>query len=198
MRLNLSHLPLTSSASMAVVAAKKKAKQPMITKLVLQGPKIYGSLLVEMAKHEVGKNLISLHFVSVKTTTQTKLQGSIVEFFRTLPRLEELKVPQHLATSAGSLRLTLLNPLSAARSGSSTLLRVLHLEGGNDVITFRRFTLSDLEKLGELDENRLSAQSNIIRCIHDASVLLSRDPCTGIGIATPARRFGMPNKFKYF
>ena len=122
----------------------------MISKLVLQGPKIYGSLLVKMVQLQAGQNLKSLSFVNVKTTQKTKLELSITDFFRSLPRVEELHVPQELATAAGNLRLALLNPLSAARSGPSTLLKVLRLGGCDYLTAFRRLNLSDLEQIGEL------------------------------------------------
>ena len=144
-----------------MVAAKKKANQPMISKLVLEGPKIYGSLLAEITKHQVGQNLTSLHFVWVKTTNQTKLGGSIVDFFRSLPRLEELHMPQDLATIASSMRKTILNPLSSARSGSSTLLRVLRLSGGS--YSFGSLGLSEIEQIGEFDKKKCLSkmQTNI-------------------------------------
>ena len=144
-----------------MVAAKKKAKQPMISKLVLQGPKIYGSLIAYMTKHRVGQNLTSLHFVSVKSTDSSKLERSLADFFRSLPRLEELHVPQSLVTISGSMHTTLLNPLSAARSGSSTLLRVLWLSG--EATSFRGCDLSELEQIGEFDKEKCvsKTQSNI-------------------------------------
>lgn len=90
-----------------LAAAKKKAKKPMdITKLVLHGPKIYGSLISEMIKNEIGRSLTSLSFVSVSQTQKTKIEGSVAEFFRSCSQLEELYIPQNMAVAAGSLRST--------------------------------------------------------------------------------------------
>ena len=89
-----------------LVAAKKKTKNaPMITKLVLQGPKIYGTLLAELKKSEIGKTLTYLRFENVKTTAQTKLANSLPDLLRSLPLLEELYLPQSLAVD-GSLHTT--------------------------------------------------------------------------------------------
>lgn len=133
-----------------LVAAKKKAKNaPMITKLVLQGPKIYGTLLAELKKSEIGKTLTYLRFENVKITAQTKLANSLPDLLRSLPRLEELYLPQSLAVD-GSLHTTVLGPLSAARSGSkSTLLRVLDLTTENHVYSHNRLSLHDLSRIGE-------------------------------------------------
>jgi hypothetical protein len=133
-----------------LVAAKKKAKNaPMITKLVLQGPKIYGTLLTELKKAEIGKSLTYLRFENVKITAQTKLANSLPDLLRSLPRLEELYLPQSLAVD-GSLHTTVLGPLSAARSGSkSTLLRVLDLTTENHVYSHNRLSLHDLSRIGE-------------------------------------------------
>ena len=121
----------------------------MITKLVLQGPKIYGTLLAELKKSEIGKTLTYLRFESVKITAQTKLANSLPDLLRSLPRLEELYLPQSLAVD-GSLHTTVLGPLSAARSGSkSTLLRVLDLTTENHVYSHNRLSLHDLSRIGE-------------------------------------------------
>jgi hypothetical protein len=144
-----------------LVAAKKKAKAPMITKLVLHGPKIYGSLISELIKNEVGKSLTSLTFHDVKTTAQAKLAGAIGNLFRTLPVLEELYMPQRLASesySAPNLHSNVFVPLKTARSGASTLLRVLDLD---DRTSFNQVSLLDLSKIGssapEMEVLRLAA-----------------------------------------
>ena len=67
------HNPNIFAFSDTVAAAKKKGKKPMISKLVLDGPKIYGSLVSEMIKNQIGANLTSLTFKCVKVTNQTKL-----------------------------------------------------------------------------------------------------------------------------
>ena len=129
-------------------AAKKKAKngQPL-SKLILYGPKIYGSLMSEMVRSEVGSGLTSITFSSVNLTQKTKLQGSTAEFFRTCSQLEEVKIPQVLATADGSLRASLISPLSAARSNSTTLLRVLDLTSGGYGAE-RQLTLREISQLG--------------------------------------------------
>ena len=148
-----------------MAAAKKKAKKPMISKLVLHGPKIYGSLMGEMVKNDIGQSLKSLSFVSVKMTNQTKLEGSIADLLRSLPRLEELYMPQNLAVAVGNLRMTVLGPLSAARSGSSTLLRVLDLgESGLNTMSFQRLRLPDLAQIGMLDIYTAAFRWRLFQC----------------------------------
>ncbi|KAL7498031.1 hypothetical protein ACHAWT_005986 [Skeletonema menzelii] len=141
-----------------LVAAKKKANAPMITKLVLHGPKIYGSLIPELIKNEVGKNLTSLIFHSVSVTQKTKLGGALASLFKSLPRLEELEMPQRAAVEMGNLHPTVLSPLRTARSGASTLLRVLDL--GQDGWG-RKVSLEAISKLGnsapELEVLRLGS-----------------------------------------
>ena len=142
----------------------------MISKLVLQGPWICGSLLTYMAKHRVGQNLTSARFVSLKS----KLGESLAYFFRSLPRLEELHVPHHFVTITTSMRKTLLNPLSAARSGSSTLLRILWLGIG-----FRSLGLDELKRIGEFDKGKCvsKTQSNISHdCINLIFCVLLKEP----------------------
>jgi len=139
-----------------LVAAKKKAKEPMISKLVLHGPKIYGSLIPELTKNEIGKTLTSLTFHDVKTTQQTKLAGAIGDLLRSLPALSELYMPSELGNNLHSL---VFVPLMAARSGAPTLLRVLDL--GERSSVFDQTSLMDLSKIGtsapELEVLRLAA-----------------------------------------
>ena len=91
-----------------LATAKKKAKTSpsTLTKLVLHGPKIYGTLIAELVKNDVGRGLTSLSFENVKQTQQTKLGGSVVDLFRSCTQLEELYISQQLATAAGTLRST--------------------------------------------------------------------------------------------
>ncbi|KAK1738660.1 hypothetical protein QTG54_010690 [Skeletonema marinoi] len=171
-----------------LVAAKKKAKAPMITKLVLHGPKIYGSLIPELTKNEVGKNLTSLTFHDVKATQQTKLGGAIGDFFKSLPLLEELYMPQSLASELGNIHPKVLSPLKAARAGASTLLRVLDL--GDRSSLFNKIGLEDLSTLGtsapELEVLRLGSvqRPNARRAasllLGDLSDLLMGDPAERI------------------
>ena len=128
-----------------LVAAKKKAKEPMITKLVLHGPKIYGSLIPELKKSGIGKTLTSLTFHQVKTTQQSKLEGAIDDLFRSLPFLEELYIPQGVVDS--SLKAKVFAPLQAARGGGKTLLRVLDLWDNSSWT--RRVRLSDVLMIGK-------------------------------------------------
>lgn len=127
-----------------LVASKKKA--PMITKLVLYGPKIYGSLMAELTKNEIGKTLKCLCFHDVTVNQKTKLASSIADLFRSLPFLEELYIPQSLT---GNLASTVLAPLASARGGSSTLLRVLDLTTERFVYSGDRLSLFALSKIGE-------------------------------------------------
>jgi hypothetical protein len=91
-----------------LATAKKKAKtsSSTLTKLVLHGPKIYGTLIAEVVKNDVGRGLTSLSFENVKQTQQTKLGGSVVDLFRSCTQLEELYISQQLATAAGTLHST--------------------------------------------------------------------------------------------
>ena len=75
-----------------VVAAKKKAKKSVdLTKLVLVGPKIYGSVLAEGIKGGVGPTLTSLTIREVKTTKQSKMgEGCVLDLLRTCRNLQEL------------------------------------------------------------------------------------------------------------
>ena len=142
----------------ALVAAKKKDKAPMITKLVLHGPKIYGSLIPELIKNEVGKNLTSLIFRDVSITQKTKLGAALPDLFKCLPRLEELDMPQSAALEMGNINPNVMSPLREARSGASTLLRVLDL--GKD-FWGNKFSLEAISKLGtsapELEVLRLGS-----------------------------------------
>ena len=114
-----------------LVAAKKKAKKSMdLTKLVLVGPKIYGSVIAEAIKGGIGQTLTSLTIKDVKTTKQTKLgEGCILDLFRICCSLQKLVMPQSLAVENTTLRAHLA-ALSAARSGATTLLRVLDMNDG--------------------------------------------------------------------
>lgn len=122
-----------------LVAAKKAAGAPMITKLVLHGQKIYGSLIPVLTKNEVGKNLTSLSFYNVSFTQKTKLGEALGDLFKTLTYLEELHMPLD-----GDFHPEVMSPLKRARSGASTLLRVLDITGG----WRSRVSLGDLSKLG--------------------------------------------------
>lgn len=114
-----------------LVAAKKKAKKSMdLTKLVLVGPKIYGSVVAEAVKGGIGSTLKSLILQDVKYTKQTKLsEGCVLDLLRICRNLQELAMPQSLATENSTLRAHLA-ALSEARSGATTLLRVLNLNDG--------------------------------------------------------------------
>ena len=135
-----------------------------------------------MVKNDVGRGLTSLSFENVKLTQQTKLEGSVGDLFRSCTQLEELYIPQQLATAAGSLRSTgksryvvlviflfksiivingilsqlfaVLRPLSAARSGSSSLLRVLDVSNRGG-FGEERLTLSEISQLGEFETREL-------------------------------------------
>ena len=113
-----------------LVAAKRKVKKPMdLTKLVLVGPKIYGSVVAEAIKGGIGPTLTSLTIVDVKMTKQTKMgEGCVLNLLRACSRLQELAMPQTLVVENTTLRAHLA-ALSAARSGATTLLRVLDMSG---------------------------------------------------------------------
>lgn len=121
-----------------LVEAKKKAGAPMITKLVLDGPKIYGSLIPVLTKNEVGKNLTSLSFYNISFTQKTKLGDALGDLFKTLAHLEELHMPLN-----GDIHPQVMSPLKRARAGASTLLRVLNITRQESNIS-----LGDLAKLG--------------------------------------------------
>jgi len=141
---------------------KSSGKKKNLSKLVLHGPKIYGSLMAECVRQETGAGLKYLQFSQVKQTNSTKLEGSVAAFFRTCSQLEELYMPQALASASG-LRATLTSSLSAARAGSTTLLRVLDLSSGGGSFDEQRLQLRDIADLGtvcpELEVLRLAAAS---------------------------------------
>ena len=58
-------------------------------------------------------------------------------------------MPQALASASG-LRATLTSSLSAARSGSTTLLRVLDLSSGGGSFDEQRLQLRDIADLGSV------------------------------------------------
>lgn len=123
-----------------LVEAKKKAGAPMITKLVLHGPKIYGSLIPVLTKNEVGKNLTSLSFYNVSFTQKTKLGDALGDLFKTLTHLEELYMPLN-----GEIHPQLMSPLKRARAGASTILRVLDITGDS---WRSKISLGDLARIG--------------------------------------------------
>lgn len=65
-----------------LVAAKKKTKNaPMITKLVLQGPKIYGTLLAELKKAEMGRLSPILDLKTSRLQLKQSLQTPFLIYF---------------------------------------------------------------------------------------------------------------------
>jgi len=138
-----------------LVAAKKKAKKSMdLEKLVLQGPKIYGSVLAEAIKGGVGPTLTSLALIDTKHTKQTKLaEGGVINLLQTCRSLQELVIPQALVVEQNTLRAH-LTALSAARSGATTLLRVLDMNHrGSSTWGADRLRLSEIAGIGEWWEN---------------------------------------------
>jgi len=134
-----------------LVAAKKKAKAPMnLDKLVLQGPKIYGSVLAEAIKGGVGPTLTSLELIDTKHNKQAKLtEGGVIDLLMTCRSLQELVLPQALVVEQNTLRAH-LSALSTARSGATTLLRVLDMKcSGWSTWPEEHLRLSDIADLGE-------------------------------------------------
>ena len=147
-----------------LVAAKKKAKKSMdLTKLVLFGPKIYGSVIAEAIKGGIGPALTSLTIADVKTTKQTKMsEGCVLDLLRTCSRLQELVMPQTLVVENSTLRAHLA-ALSAARSGATTLLRVLDMSGSTWGADRMRFAeIADIGKYApELEVLQLEMATGI-------------------------------------
>ena len=144
---------------------KNSGKKKNLSKLVLHGPKIYGSLMGELVRQETGAGLKTIEFSQVKQTQSTKLEGSVADFFRTCSQLEEIYMPQALAT-AGTLRASLTSPLMSARAGSATLLRVLDLSSsGYNSFAEQQMTVRDIATLGrvapELEVLKLVAVSGV-------------------------------------
>ena len=149
-----------------LVAAKKKAKKSMnLEKLILQGPKIYASVLAEATKGGFGPTLAYLELVDVKHTKSTKLaEGSVIDLLRTCCSLQELVLPQGLVVEQSTL-LAHLAALSAARSGATTLLRVFDMGGDSWSWCADRLRLSDMTDVGkyapELEVLRLNLATGI-------------------------------------
>jgi len=133
-----------------LLAAKKKAKKSMdLEKLVLQGPKIYASVLAEAVKGQIGPTLKCLAIRDVKTTKQTKMaEGGVMDLLRTCRSLQELVLPQALVVELSTLRAHLV-ALSAARSGATTLLRVLDMNRGSSTWGADRLRLTELADIGK-------------------------------------------------
>lgn len=134
-----------------LAAAKKNAgvSSMNLRTLILEGPKIYASVVNEAVKNKIGPTLSTLSFVRVKTTKQTKLgEGNCIpNLLMTCSRLEALHMPQALAVESNTLRAH-LSALSLARSGAATLLRVLDLNRGESEWGADLLTLQDITKLG--------------------------------------------------
>jgi len=134
-----------------LLAAKKKAKKSMdLEKLVLQGPKIYASVLAEAVKGSIGPALTSLALLETKHTKQTKLaEGGVVDLLRTCRNLQELVMPQALVVEHSTIRAH-LSALSEARSGATTLLRVLDMNHrGSSTWGADRLRFSEVADIGK-------------------------------------------------
>ena len=144
---------------------KKLVAAKDLTKLVLFGPKIYGSVIAEAIKGGIGPTLTSLTIADVKTSKQTKMsEGCVLDLLRACSRLQELVMPQALATENSTLRAHLA-ALSEARSGATTLLRVLDMNRGSSIWGADRMAFAEIASIGkyapELEILKLEIATNI-------------------------------------